>query len=406
MMSNRRLTKDTLYLYRLVDISLIYEVVFKKVYRPIQPVIAAKSGATHFNVSPIPPDLKRLEDLDMFEKFEHANLSELHFHVDESTQLQSIIAIHSTTRGPALGGCRCVEYASDDDAINDVVRLAKGMSYKAALADVPQGGGKAVIIKPPTINDRNALYQSFGKFVDSLGGRYITAVDSGTSLFDMDQVHLSTQYVSGCTDDGFDPSPITALGVFFGIKSALLHQRKKNTLEGVHIAIQGLGNVGFALAELLHKAGAMLTVSDIDIRKQKLCEQRFNATTVAPEEIYHVPCDVFSPCGLGAILNDNTIPHLTCDIIAGSANNQLLEQRHGDALHQKGILYAPDYVINAGGLIQVSLGLKHISQQDILKKTTHIGNTLQRIFERSKIDNISTHVIADHLAEDILKLKH
>ena len=405
-MSNTCLTKPSLHLYRLVDKPLTYEVVFKKVYRPIQRVITAKSGATHFNVYSISPDLKRIEDLDMFEKFEHANLSELHFHVDESTQLQSIIAIHSTTRGPALGGCRCVEYASDDDAIDDVVRLAKGMSYKAALADVPQGGGKAVIIKPPTINNRNALYQSFGKFVDSLGGRYITAVDSGTLLSDMDQVHLATQYVSGCTDDGFDPSPITALGVFCGIKAALLHQHNKDTLAGVHIAIQGLGNVGFALASLLHNAGATLTVSDIDIQKQQLCEQQFNATSVAPEEIYHVPCDVFAPCGLGAILNDSTIPHLTCDIIAGSANNQLLERRHGDALHQKGILYAPDYVINAGGLIQVSLGLLHISQQDILQKTTHIGNTLQRIFERSTLDNVSTHIIADNLAEGILNVRH
>ena len=405
-MSNNRLTKPPVYLCHLVDKPLGNRVVFKKVYRPIQPVIAAKSGATHFNVYPISPDHERLEDLYMFEKFEHANLSELHFHVDESTQLQSIIAIHSTALGPALGGCRCVEYASDDDAINDVVRLAKGMSYKAALADVPQGGGKAVIIKPPTINDRNALYQSFGKFVDSLGGRYITAVDSGTLLSDMDQVHLATQYVSGCTDDGCDPSPTTALGVFCGIKAALLHQRGTSSLANIHIAIQGLGNVGFSLAELLHKAGASLTVSDLDICKQQLCEQRFNATSVAPEEIYHVPCDVFSPCGLGAILNDNTIPHLTCDIIAGSANNQLLEQRHGDALHQKNILYAPDYVINAGGLIQVSLGLQHISQQDVFKKTTHIGNTLQRIFERSKMDNVSTHIIADSLAEDILQLKH
>lgn len=342
----------------------------------------------------------------MFEKFEHANLSELHFRADESTQLKSIIAIHSTSRGPALGGCRCVEYSSEDDAINDVIRLAKGMSYKAALADVPQGGGKAVIIKPPNIENRNALYQSFGKFVDSLGGRYITAVDSGTQLSDMDQVHLVTRHVSGCTNDGFDPSPITALGVFCGIKAALAHQRHSDSLEGVHVAIQGLGNVGFALAELLHKAGAVLTVCDIDTQKQLLCEQRFRATSVTPEEIYQVPCDVFSPCGLGAILNDNTIPQLNCELIAGSANNQLQDSHHGDILHQKGILYAPDYVINAGGLIQVSLGISHICQQDIMKKTTNIGKTLQQIFERSKRDNVSTHLIADNLAEDILGAKH
>ena len=342
----------------------------------------------------------------MFEKFEHANLSELHFCADESTQLKSIIAIHSTDRGPALGGCRCVDYTSDEDAINDVIRLAKGMSYKAALADVPQGGGKAVIIKPPFIEDRNALYQSFGKFVDSLGGRYITAVDSGTLLSDMDQVHRVTPYVSGCTDDGFDPSPLTALGVFSGIKAALFHRRGNDSLRGVHVAIQGLGNVGFALAELLHKAGARLTVCDIDIEKQHLCEQRFGASSVAPEEIYHVPCDVFSPCGLGAILNDNTIPHLSCEFIAGSANNQLEVLRHGDVLHQKGILYAPDYVINAGGLIQVSLCLTHVSQQDIVKKTIDIRKTLEQIFTQSAHDNVPTHLIANNLAEDILGVKH
>lgn len=342
----------------------------------------------------------------MFEKFEHANLSELHFHADESTQLKSIIAIHSTLRGPALGGCRCVEYASEDEAINDVVRLAKGMSYKAALANVPQGGGKAVIIKPPEIENRNALYQSFGKFVDGLGGRYITAVDSGSHLSDMDQVQQVTSYVSGCTSDGFDPSPLTALGVFCGIQAALQHRRGNNSLQGIRVAIQGLGNVGFALAELLHKAGATLIVCDINKAKQRLCEQKFGAISVPPEDIYQVPCDVFSPCGLGAILKDQTIPHLQCEYIAGSANNQLLAPNHGEILHQRGILYAPDYVINAGGLIQVSLGLNHIAQADILKKTTDIGKTLRQIFERSDKDNISTHTIADQLAEDILQVKH
>lgn len=342
----------------------------------------------------------------MFEKFEHANLSELHFHADESTQLKSIIAIHSTQRGPALGGCRCVEYATEDDAINDVVRLAKGMSYKAALANVPQGGGKAVIIKPPEIENRRALYQSFGKFVDGLGGRYITAVDSGTDLADMDNVQQVTSYVSGCTNDGFDPSPLTALGVFCGIQAALQHRRGSNALNGVHVAIQGLGNVGFVLAELLHKAGAVLTVCDIDDAKAKVCAKKFGATIVDTEAIYTTPCDVFSPCGLGAILNDHTIPRLRCEYIAGSANNQLLAHTHGETLHQRGILYAPDYVINAGGLIQVSLGLNHVGQADILRKTTEIGKTLRCIFERSEKDNIATHAIADQLAEDILRVKH
>ena len=342
----------------------------------------------------------------MFEKFESSHLSELHFHADESTQLKSIIAIHNTHRGPALGGCRCVEYNSDDDAINDVIRLAKGMSYKAALADIPQGGGKAVIIKPKVILDRKALYQSFGNFVDHLGGRYITAIDSGSGLSDMDVVSTVTPYVSGSTNDGFDPSPLTALGVFGGIKAAIANIRGSDNLKDVHIAIQGLGNVGFALTELCHQAGAQLTVCDIDPEKRQHCEKKLGATGVAPEEIYHAPCDVFSPCGLGGILNDTTINQLACEIVAGSANNQLAEPRHGDALHQKGILYAPDYVINAGGLILVSLGMRHVSHADILKKIHGISDTLSNLFQQSTSDNLSTHRVADEVAEKILGIKH
>ncbi len=338
----------------------------------------------------------------MFDKIEQAHLDELHFKSDEASQLRSIIAIHSTKLGPALGGCRCIEYQDEESAVNDVIRLAKGMSYKAALAEVPQGGGKAVIMKPAQVKDRSALYKAFGRFVDELGGRYITAVDSGTNLNDMDQVSQVTRFVSGTHSDGLDPSPITALGVYSGICSAIEHRFGRHDLSDIQVAIQGVGNVGYELAKLLHQAGAKLTVADIDQQKVEQCVKQFGATSVSPEEIYDIKSEVFAPCGLGGIINDHTIERLQCEIVAGSANNQLAENRHGDLLHQKGILYAPDYVINAGGLIKVSLGHLNVSDQDIKQKTWAIGSTLKNIFERSHIDNCPTYQIADQIAEERL----
>ena len=338
----------------------------------------------------------------MFDKIEHAHLSELHFKSDAESQLKSIIAIHNTKLGPALGGCRCIEYDSEDAAVDDVIRLAKGMSYKAALAGVPQGGGKAVIMKPKHIDNREALYQAFGRFVNELGGRYITAVDSGTNLDDMDQVSKVTPHVSGSNQDGLDPSPITALGVFAGIQAAVQHQLDRDNLQGVHVAIQGIGNVGLELAKLLFEAGAKLTLADINEARLQQSKTRFHANIVAPEEIYAVPCDVFAPCGLGAIINDHTINQLNCSIIAGSANNQLAELQHGNSLHQKNILYAPDYVINAGGLIKVSLGIAGVKNDTILSKTWDIHRTLSEIFQRSKQDNTPTHIIANLMAEEFL----
>ncbi|MDX1696239.1 MAG: amino acid dehydrogenase [Ketobacteraceae bacterium] len=338
----------------------------------------------------------------MFDKIEQARLSELHFKCDETSQLKSIIAIHNTKLGPALGGCRCIEYDSEDAAVDDVIRLAKGMSYKAALAGVPQGGGKAVIMKPRNLQDRAALYQAFGRFVNELGGRYITAVDSGTSLSDMDQVAKVTPHVSGSNQDGLDPSPITALGVFAGIRAAVEHRYQRDNLEDIHVAIQGVGNVGRELAVLLHKAGARLTLSDIDLAKLDVCQQQLNARIVQPDEIYAEPCDVFAPCGLGAVINDQTIHQLKCSIVAGSANNQLAGSEQGDWLHQNEILYAPDYVINAGGLIKVSLGNIGVSEDVIMSKTWDIHRTLMHIFQRSLVDNTPPHVIADQMAEEIL----
>lgn len=338
----------------------------------------------------------------MFDKIGQARLGELHFKHDEASQLNAIIAIHNTRLGPALGGCRCIEYRSDDEAINDAIRLAQGMSYKAALAHVPQGGGKAVIVKPKTEFNRAELFRAFGRFVHSLGGRYITAVDSGSTLHDMDQISAVTPFVSGSNLDGLDPSPMTALGVLTGIKAAALHRYGSADLQHKIVAIQGAGNVGFLLAELLYREGARLLVSDIDSTKVEKVRQLFGAEPITPDHYFSTECHILAPCGLGGVLNDTTLPLLNCDIIAGSANNQLAESRHGQWLHDHGILYAPDYVINAGGLITVSLGHLHKSAAIIRSKTLRIGETLTTIFKRAKTDNLPTSVIADQMAQDIL----
>lgn len=338
----------------------------------------------------------------MFDKIGQARLGELHFKHDEASQLNAIIAIHNTRLGPALGGCRCIEYLTDEAAIDDVIRLAQGMSYKAALANVPQGGGKAVIVKPKTEFNRAELFRAFGQFVHSLGGRYITAVDSGSTLHDMDQISAVTPFVSGSNLDGLDPSPMTALGVLAGIKAAAFQRYGSADLQQKIVAIQGAGNVGFALAELLHREGARLLVSDIDSTKVEKARRLFGAEPITPDHYFSTECHILAPCGLGGILNDSTLPSLNCDIVAGSANNQLAEARHGQWLHDHGILYAPDYVINAGGLITVSLGHLHKSADIIRSKTWRIGETLTTIFKRAQADNLPTSVIADQMAQDIL----
>lgn len=338
----------------------------------------------------------------MFDALEQARLSELHFKIDDSTQLHAIIAIHNTRLGPALGGCRCLEYRSDEDAITDVIRLARGMSYKAALAKVPQGGGKAVILKPATPFNRENLFRAFGQFVNTLGGRYITAVDSGSTLDDMDTVAQTTRHISGCHSDGFDPSPMTALGVLAGMKAAAFHRYGNADLAGRIVAIQGVGQVGFALADLLHREGVRLLVSDLDQRKVEQVQRLFGAEPIPSTDFFSMHCHLLAPCGLGAVLNDDTLPQLNCDIIAGSANNQLADVRHARQLHARGILYAPDYVINAGGLIQVSLGHLHRNPHSIRSKTLGIGETLLHIFQRAHTDNQPPSQVADQMAEDIL----
>ncbi|MGM0631740.1 MAG: Leu/Phe/Val dehydrogenase [Pseudomonadota bacterium] len=338
----------------------------------------------------------------MFDRLERERLEDLHLRRDPASGLQAIIAIHNTRLGPALGGCRFIEYTSDDAAITDAIRLARGMSYKAALANVPQGGGKAVIIRPPLIRDRGALYRAFGRFVNNLGGRYITAVDSGTTLADMDEVAGVTPHVSGTGQDGADPSPVTALGVFSGLQAAVRHQLGTDSLKGLRVAIQGGGNVGHSLARHLHEAGARLVISDPDPSRTQRCQDAFQAEVVEPDAIYDQACDAFAPCGLGGILNGQTIPRLQCRIVAGAANNQLADDAQGDALHRAGILYAPDYVINAGGLIQVSLSHHRAPETEVLHRTRALGDTLGELFERSRLEDRPPEQIANQRAEEIL----
>lgn len=338
----------------------------------------------------------------MLKQMENAGLTDLHFGLDPASGMKAIIAIHSTARGAAIGGCRFIHYAREQDAVTDALRLARGMSYKAALAGLPHGGGKAVVIQPEGEFDRQALMQAFGRFVDQLGGRYITAMDSGTEVSDMDSIETSTRYVS-CTSASGDPSPHTALGVFEGIKAAVRHRLERETLDGLTISIQGLGHVGHALAARLHAAGVRLVVADIDPARVQSCVDRFGARAVAADEIYDVEVDVFSPCGLGAILNVDTIPRLNCAIVAGSANNQLAVDEDGNRLRARGILYAPDYVINAGGLIHVALHHAGVDDARRDAKIREIGTTLTHLFNEAERSNQSVHHVADLHAETLLE---
>ncbi|MDE1463608.1 Leu/Phe/Val dehydrogenase [Spartinivicinus poritis] len=338
----------------------------------------------------------------MFKRMTTAKVNDLHFKYDEKTGLKAIIAIHNTLLGPALGGCRIIEYQNTDQAIDDAIRLAKGMSYKAALANLPLGGGKAVILKPIKIKDRALLFEAFGRFVNELGGRYITAMDAGTTTEDMDAIASQTQYVT-CTSTGGNPAPYTALGVFNGIKACLkLKGHQTTNLKGVHVAIQGLGNVGYELARLLYENDARLTVADIDKTKLARCINEFNATAAPADAIHKVNCDIFSPCGLGSILSKSAINELNCQIVAGSANNQLALPHCGEFIHQRNILYAPDYLINAGGLMFVALQHKGAKLDAIKKKIEEIGTTLHTLLKRSLSQNIPSSEIADHMAEEVL----
>ena len=322
---------------------------------------------------------------------------------DNSAGYRGIIAIHSTTLGPALGGTRFWQYATDEEAIVDGLRLARGMTYKNAVAGLNLGGGKSVIIGNNKTIDREMIFRAHGRFVESLGGRYITAEDVGTSTADMDFVHMETKNVSGLAGRSGDPSPVTAHGVFRAIQASAKERWGSDDLSTKTVSVQGCGHVGYYLAKELHEAGAKLIVTDIDSERVKQVVGEFGARAVGPEEIYGVQADIFAPCALGGIINDKTIPQLKVQIVCGAANNVLLEEKHGDMLERKEILYTPDYVANAGGVINVYSELAGWSSARAFRKADEIYDTVLKVFQIAKTDKVPTYVAADRLAEQRIK---
>ncbi|REB10075.1 Glu/Leu/Phe/Val dehydrogenase [Sporosarcina sp. BI001-red] len=322
---------------------------------------------------------------------------------DKTTGLKAFIAIHDTTLGPALGGTRMWTYNSEEEAIEDALRLARGMTYKNAAAGLNLGGGKAVIMGNPKTDKNDELFRAFGRFIEGLNGRYITAEDVGTTEEDMDLIHLETDYVTGVSAEfgsSGNPSPVTALGVYVGMKAAAKEAFGDDSLKGKTIAVQGVGNVAYTMCEYLHEEGAKLIVTDINEEAVQRAVDNFGATAVGINEIYGVDADIFSPCALGAVINDDTIPQLKAKVIAGSANNQLKNPEHGDKIHEMGLVYAPDYVINSGGVINVADELDGYNRERALRKVNTIYETIEKIFAISKRDNIPSYVAADRLAEE------
>ena len=316
---------------------------------------------------------------------------------------RGLIAIHSTKLGPAVGGTRFWKYESDEAAIKDLLRLARGMTYKNALAGIPFGGGKSIVLRPEATIDREQIFRAHGRFVESFGGRYITAEDVGTNPDDMAIVRRETKHVAGLYGLSGDPSPFTARGVFCAVQAAAKHRWGSEWLAGKTVALQGCGNVGYHLASYLHKAGARLIVSDVDPSKVDRLVKEFGGVVVAPDEIYGSDADIFAPCALGGIINDDTIPQFKVEIIAGGANNQLLEERHGDELERREILYAPDYAANAGGIINGCRELLGWEASQSAAKVDEIYETVLDIFRTAEAEGIPTYKAADHLAETRLQ---
>lgn len=310
-----------------------------------------------------------------------------------------IIAIHDTTLGPALGGTRLWRYGSTDDALHDALRLARGMTYKAALAGLRFGGGKSVIMAPPAGSCREALFLAHGRAVATLRGRYITAEDVGTMPADMAVVRRVTRWVTGLPDRTGDPGPITALGVFAGIRAALRHAHGTESLSDVRVAVQGLGNVGRWLCRYLADAGARLVVSDVDRHRVVSMVEAHGAEAVSPDEILATAVDVLSPCALGAVLDDRTIPRLRAGIVAGGANNQLAEDRHADVLQDRGVLYVPDFVINAGGLMTGAAELAGWTRERAQAQAEGIFDTTMAVLTQAATDGTTPQRAAVALAE-------
>jgi leucine dehydrogenase len=322
---------------------------------------------------------------------------------DEASGYHGIIAIHSTALGPAVGGTRFWHYDSEEEALTDALRLSQGMTYKNALPGLPLGGGKSIIISNSKTANREALLRAHGRFVDTLKGRYITAEDVGTSPADMEIVRLETRHVAGLLSGSGDPSPFTARGVFRAIQASSRFRWDTDNLSGATVAIQGCGHVGYNLAKFLHESGAKLIVTDVNHDSVARVVDEFGAKDVEPGEIFSVTADIFAPCALGGVINDATIPELEVQIVAGAANNQLAEERHGAMLRERNILYAPDYVANAGGVLNGCIEVLGWEAEHTLRKVDGIYDTMMSIFESAQAEGITTNEAADRLAEDRLR---
>lgn len=335
----------------------------------------------------------------MMEPMEHEQVM---FFNDKETGLKGIIAVHNTVLGPSLGGCRIWNYEHESDALWDVLRLSRGMTFKSSISGINLGGGKAVIISNPKLQHNEAYWRRFGKFVDSLNGKYITAEDVGTSTEIISMVMKETKYVTGkpVSEGGTgDPSPVTAYGVFLGLKASVKEATGSDSLVGKKVAVQGVGHVGYTLVKHLTESGAQVFVCDINQRNLETVSRDFRVTIVNPNEIYDLDVDIYSPCALGATVNSETIPRLKCQIIAGAANNQLADESiHGHQLMDKGILYAPDFLINAGGVINIYREVEHLSVEDTNRLVENIYPRTLQIFSKAKAENLTPQEAAMQIA--------
>jgi leucine dehydrogenase len=343
---------------------------------------------------------------DYMEKYDYENLF---FCQDKALNFKAVIAIHDTTLGPATGGCRMWnQYAGEMEAVEDALRLARGMTYKYAAAGVNLGGGKAVIIGDPRRKDREPVFRALGKFINRLGGRYITGEDVGTTLADMEYIRMETEYVVTLPTylgGAGDIAPMTALGTLRAMQACCKRVFGSDSLKDKRVAVQGLGAVGHNIVEQLQTVGAQMVVTDIDAPRAAAIASRYGVEQVEPETLYDVDCDIFCPCALGKVINDETLNRLKCKIICGSANNQLAEERHGKLLEQKGMVYAPDYITNAGGTIYDTdrLGVGGVSHERGRAKVSRIYENMERVFEIADRDQIPTYLAADRMAEERIR---
>ncbi len=341
--------------------------------------------------------------MNLFETIDKTEHEQVIFCHNKDAGLKAIIAIHNTILGPALGGLRMYPYATEEQALTDVLRLSRGMTYKAAVSGLNLGGGKSIIIGDPKKDKSEALFRAFGRFLDSLGGRYITAEDVGIDVNDMEYVYQETENVVGVHQmhgGSGDPSPFTAFGTLQSIKASLELKYGNQNIGDYSYAIQGVGHVGIELVKLIHAEGGKMFVTDVNQEALDICRDQYGCEVVGLDEIYSVDADVYCPCALGATVNDETIEQFKFDIVCGSANNQLAENRHGDELEERGIIYAPDYAVNAGGLMNVSIELEGYNRERAMRMTRNIYYNISNIFKIAKRDNIPTWRAADRMGEE------